>query len=229
MKKNPQKNQLLLHNNASTYIFARKMLRWVNTTSVKMQMGGKFLSPVCFWGKYLFLPFMALFLLSCEEDKNAKVFIPYKGPLEEAEKIEMLYSEAALLKVRVTTSKQIQLPSQDKIFPKPVLVEFYSPGGQVITTLRSDSARYVFSTGLYKVKGNVKVVNTQKQERLLSDELTWDPNTQKIYTDKRVTIESLSSGERINGLGLDANQDFTQYSVRKPTGFFNAPAGMTTY
>lgn len=227
MKKNPQKKQLFLENTALTYIFAPKMLRWVNTTSVKMQMGGKFLSPVCFWGKAIFTVLILVTLLSCEEDKNAKLFIPYKGPLEEAEAIEVLYSEAAQLKVRVTTSKQIKLPSEDKIFPKPVMVEFYGPNGQVLTTLRSDSARYDFKSGFYKVKGNVKVVNTQKQERLMSDELTWDPNTQKIYTDKAVTIESLSSGERINGLGLDANQDFTQYSVRKPTGFFNAPAGIS--
>ena len=70
------------------------------------------------------------------------------------------------------------------------------------------------------------MINTAKQERLLTDELTWNPQTQKVYTDKRVVVENQITGERLNGLGLDANQDFTQYSIRKPTGFFNAPAGM---
>jgi LPS export ABC transporter protein LptC len=101
--------------------------------------------------------------------------------------------------------------------------------GQVITTLEADSGRYEFKTGLYKVKGNVKVINTQRQERLLTDELTWNPGTKKVFTDKRVTIESQTSGEKINGMGLDANQDFSQYSIRRPTGFFNAPAGMNNY
>lgn len=219
MKKNPLKNQLFLENLAETPNFATKMLRWVNTTSAKMQMGDKLLSPICF------LVF-SLFFVACQEEKSNQKFIPYKGPLEEAENIEVLYSESGMLKVRMKTAKQIKAGSEDKIFPKKVFVDFFSPTGQVTTTLESDSGRYEYRTGLYKVKGNVKVINTAKQERLLTDELTWNPQTQKVYTDKRVVVENQITGERLNGLGLDANQDFTQYSIRKPTGFFNAPSGM---
>lgn len=221
MKKNPLKNQLFLENLAETSNFAIKMLRWVNTTSAKMQMGDKLLSPICFL-------LLSLFFVACQEEKNNQKFIPYKGPLEEAENIEVLYSESGMLKVRMKTAKQIKAGSEDKIFPKKVFVDFFSPTGQVTTTLESDSGRYEYRTGLYKVKGNVKVINTAKQERLLTDELTWNPQTQKVYTDKRVVVENQITGERLNGLGLDANQDFTQYSIRKPTGFFNAPAGMVS-
>ncbi|MFN8347927.1 MAG: LPS export ABC transporter periplasmic protein LptC [Spirosomataceae bacterium] len=220
MKKNLFKKQLFLENVGKTLTFTAKMLRWVNTTSAKMQMGGKFLPPICF---YLFL----FFLIACQEEKGAQKFIPYKGPLEEAEHIEVLYSESGMLKVRVKTAKQIKMDSEDKVFPKKVFVDFFGPAGDILTTLQSDSGRYEYRTGLYKVKGNVKVVNTAKKERLLTDELTWNPQTQKVYTDKRVVVENQVTGERLNGLGLDANQDFTQYSIRKPTGFFNAPAGMS--
>jgi LPS export ABC transporter protein LptC len=219
MKKNPLKNQLFLENLAETSNFAIKMLRWVNTTSAKMQMGDKLLSPICFL-------VLSLFFVACQEEKSNQKFIPYKGPLEEAENIEVLYSESGMLKVRMKTAKQIKAGSEDKIFPKKVFVDFFAPTGQVTTTLESDSGRYEYRTGLYKVKGNVKVINTAKQERLLTDELTWNPQTQKVYTDKRVVVENQITGERLNGLGLDANQDFSQYSIRKPTGFFNAPAGM---
>ena len=219
MKKNLFKKQLFLENFGKTFNFTTKMLRWVNTTSAKMQMGGKFLPPICF---------IALlgFTVACQQEKGVQKFIPYKGPLEEAENIEVLYSESGLLKVRLKTAKQIKMGSEDKVFPKKVFVDFFGPTGDILTTLQSDSGRYEYRTGLYKVKGNVKVVNTAKKERLLTDELTWNPQTQKVYTDKRVVVENQVSGERLNGLGLDANQDFTQYSIRKPTGFFNAPAGM---
>lgn len=203
------------------FTFTLKMLRWVNTTSLKMQMGDKFLSPICFFVLLLYIS------SACQEEKNNQKFIPYNGPLEEAENIEVLYSETGLMKVRMKTAKQIKLGSEDKIFPKKVFVDFFAPTGQVTTTLESDSGRFEYRTGLYKVKGNVKVINTAKQERLLTDELTWNPQTQKVYTDKRVVVENQLTGERLNGLGLDANQDFTQYSIRKPTGFFNAPAGMS--
>ncbi len=235
MKKNPFKNQLFLENTRKPRNFTSKMLRWVNTTSARMQMGDKLLSPICFLAnsvilsklRQLSLFFLLLMVLSaCREDKDSKKFIPYNGPLEEAENIEVLYSELGLLKVRVRTAKQIKLPSEDKLFPKKVFVDFYGPAGDVLTTLQSDSGRYENRTGLYRVKGNVKVV-TQKKERLFSDELTWNPQTQKVYTDKKVTIENQLSGEKMNGLGLDANQDFSQYSIRRPTGFFNAPAGIS--
>jgi len=219
MKKNPLKKQLSLESLTKYFTFTAKMLRWVNTTSLKTQMGDKLLSPICF---LLLLTFFA-----CQEEKNNQKFIPYHGPLEEAENIEVLYSEAGLMKVRMKTAKQIKLSSEDKVFPKKIFVDFFAPTGQITTTLEADSGRFEYRTGLYKVKGNVKVINSAKRERLLTDELTWNPQTQKVFTEKRVVVENQNTGERINGLGLDANQDFTQYSIRKPTGFFNAPAGMS--
>ncbi len=48
-------------------------------------------------------------MVACQEEKSATKFIPYKGPLEEAENIEVLYSESGLLKVRVKTAKQIKV------------------------------------------------------------------------------------------------------------------------
>ena len=175
------------------------------------------------------LYFVALFCLAtaCDKDENAKKFIPYKGALEEAENVQVLFSENAILKVKVNTAKQIKQPNEDKVFPKPVFIDFYDPTGKnVITTLRSDSGRLDNQTGIYRVMGNVKVVKNLTQERLTSDELTWNPATQKVYTDKKVKVESIASGELIRGDGLDAAQDFSKYSIRKPTGFFNAPAGV---
>ena len=57
--------------------------------------------------------------------------------------------------------------------------------------------------------GNVVVINKQKQEKLLTPELNWKPVTKKVYTDKRVTILSQLTGEKLYGIGLDANQDFS--------------------
>ena len=214
MKKNLFKKQLLLESLSKKPNFTAKMLRWVNTTSAKMQMGDKLLSPICFI-------VLLTIGMACQEKKSATKFIPYKGPLEEAEKLEVLYSEEGLLKVRVKTEKQIKSGLDDKIFPKQIFVDFFGPNGQVMTTLVSDSGRYEF-----RVSSNLAEGNTLKQERLLTDELTWNPNTKKVYTEKPVMVENQRSGEQMKGIGLDANQDFTQYSIRRPTGFFNAPAGM---
>jgi LPS export ABC transporter protein LptC len=184
-------------------------------------MGDKLLSLICFLLSFTFLT-------SCEDDKKNQKFIAYKGPIEDADSIRVIYSEGGLLKVRVNTAKQLKYADENKIFPKPVFIDFFDPmGSQVITTLRSDSGRYDNRLNVYKVMGNVVVINTTKRQKLSTDELIWNPATKKVYTEKPVIIESQATGERINGLGLDANQDFTQYSVRKVTGYFNAPSGMT--
>jgi LPS export ABC transporter protein LptC len=73
--------------------------------------------------------------------------------------------------------------------------------------------------------GNVVVINKQKQEKLTTNELNWNPQTKKVFTEKPVLVQSKLTGESLRGLGLDANQDFSQYSIRKVTGVFNVEGG----
>lgn len=169
---------------------------------------------------------VAWLLTGCaEETKVKKKIEPYQGPIEEISNVQMLYSEAALLKVRLTTPRQLRYQNDNRKYPQTVNISFYGPAGEEVTTLRSDSGRYDKAKDLYTVMGHVVVINKQKHEKLLSNELNWKPNTKKIYTDKRVTILSQATGEKLYGLGLDASQDFSQYSIRHPTGVFNVEAG----
>lgn len=165
-------------------------------------------------------------LIACEEKKQIRKVDPYSGPIEEINDVKLLYSEAAKLKVRLTTAKQFRYTNEDRRYPKPVYISFYNPTGEEVTTIRSDSGRYDKAKDLYIVMGNVVVVNKQKQEKLLTPELNWKPQTKKVFTDKRVTILSQQTGEKLYGIGLDANQDFSQYSIRKPTGIFNMEGGI---
>ena len=165
------------------------------------------------------------FLTSCEEPKQGKKTPAYTGPIEEINDVKLLYSEVAILKVKLTTPKQFRYANEDRKYPKPVSIIFYGPAGEEVTTLRSDSGRYNKAKDLYTVMGNVVVINKQKQEKLLTPELNWNPVTKKVFTEKRVTVISQMTGEKLYGTGLDANQDFTNYSIRKPSGIFNAEGG----
>jgi len=165
-------------------------------------------------------------IFSCEEPKETKEVKRYKGPVEVINDVRLLYSEAAKLKVKLTTPKQLRYENDDRKYPEQVDVEFYAPTGDVMTTIRSDSGRYDKAKNLYTVMGNVVVVNKQKQEKLLTPELNWNPATKKVFTESRVTVISQLTGEKLYGLGLDANQDFTSYRIRKPTGVFNVEGGI---
>ena len=164
-------------------------------------------------------------IFSCEEPKQAKKPVAYTGPIEEINDVKLLYSEVAMLKVKLTTPKQFRYANDDRKYPKPVSIVFYGPAGEEVTTLRSDSGRYSKAKDLYTVMGNVIVINRQKQEKLLTPELNWNPVTKKVFTQKRVTVISQMTGEKLYGTGLDANQDFTNYKIRKPSGIFNAEGG----
>ncbi|QJW90079.1 LPS export ABC transporter periplasmic protein LptC [Spirosoma taeanense] len=165
-------------------------------------------------------------LLACDEPKQVKKVAPYQGPVEEINDVRLLYSEAAMLKVKLTTARQFRYANDNRTYPKPVHISFYGPTGAEVTTLRSDSGRYDKAKDLYTVMGNVVVINKEKQEKLLTPELSWNPATKKVFTDKRVAVISQQTGEKLYGLGLDANQDFSQYSIRKPTGVFNVEGGL---
>lgn len=170
---------------------------------------------------------LAMLLLSCEEDKKPVKSVAYTGPIEEISNVKLLYSEAALMRVKLTTARQLRFINDDRKYPKEVFIDFYDPtGAQIVTTLRSDSGRYDKAKDLYTVMGHVVVVNKAKQEKLQTNLLHWNPNTKKVFTEKRVVVSSQLTGERLYGLGLDANQDFSRYSIRKPTGVFNLEGGL---
>lgn len=174
--------------------------------------------------KYIFIALLTGLLgvgvSGCKEEAEVKKTKPYTGPLEEINDVVILYSEAAQLKVKMQTPLQYKYQSNDRIYPKTVNIEFYGPDGQIETTLRADSGRYVHAQNFYRVMGNVVVINRQKNQELYTPELNWNPTTRKVYTEKPVKILSKKSNERLEGIGLDTDQTFSHYFIRKPTGIF---------
>ena len=65
------------------------------------------------------------------------------------------------------------------------------------------------------MKDDVVVVN-EKGERLSTQELTWNKEKKKIYTDKYVQIETEDA--ILRGDGFEADERFTRYKILKPKG-----------
>lgn len=173
----------------------------------------------------LFAGLLGIGLSGCKEEPAAKKTKPYTGPLEEITDVQVLYSEAAQLKVKMTSPLQYKYQTNDRVYPKTVNIEFYGPDGQIETTLRADSGRYVHAQNFYRVMGNVVVVNKKKNQDLYTPELNWNPTTKKVYTEKPVKILSKATNERLEGVGLDTDQAFSHYFIRKPTGIFRLAEG----
>lgn len=154
-----------------------------------------------------------------DPDKEKK----YTGPTMENHDVTTLYSDSARLLIKLQAPLQQEFENGEGVFPEGLYVEFYEKEkgleGQVTSTLRANYGRQNRDKNLYEVRGNVVVDNLTKQEKLETEQLFWDRRKARIYTEKFVKITTPE--EVIMGQGLQANQDFSNYKIKKVTGTFN--------
>ncbi|WP_187263395.1 LPS export ABC transporter periplasmic protein LptC [Pontibacter beigongshangensis] len=156
---------------------------------------------------------------ACDKDlKDPDKEIKYTGPLIENNNVLTLFSDSARLLIKMKAPVQQEFENGDAIFPKGVYIEFYDEPGVMTSTLRSNYGKQDRNKNLYHVTGNVVVENLQKKEKIETEELFWDKNRDKIYTDKFVKITTDS--EVITGYGLRTNQKFSPWVMTKVTGSF---------
>lgn len=172
------------------------------------------------WVKH-FGYFSVLFLLSCGGNDLVKLrTISSKEastPTVESHSVKLIYSDSNRVKV-LLTSPVLVLYNTDKpyrVSPKGVHIDFLNKELKVVSTVDADYAIQYDDPKIMVAKRNVRVVN-KAGIRLNTEELTWDQDKKKIYTDKYVKITK-PDGE-YEGDGLDANEDFTKYSFRNFKG-----------
>lgn len=158
---------------------------------------------------------LLIVLSNCNGGDN-KEPVEYKGPLREAEKVELFYSENDRVKVKMLADLLYEFENGDQEFPKGIYMEFYDEFGQLESTLKANHAYYFKKEGHWRGRGNVELKSLAKKEQLNTEELFYKPQTKKIYTDKFVTIRL--QGDVLYGEGLTANSDLTEYVIQKPSG-----------
>jgi len=168
---------------------------------------------------YSLVSLFLIALLSCENDiEKVRLFIsPEKTPVETAKDVELLYSDSARLKMKMTAPEmnRYESPKEYIEMPRGVVLLFYDDSGQVNSQLTANYALRHQDNGKMEAKNNVIVVNN-KGERLDTEHLIWDEEKQKLYTKSKVTITT--ADEVLKGDGLESNRDFTEYRILKPSG-----------
>lgn len=161
---------------------------------------------------------LLLILAACSQKENTQPK-EYEGPLQEAENLEMLYTENEKLKVKMKTPLLYEFKNSDREFPKGINLEFYDVNGKLSSTLRADHAYYFKNEDKWRAQGKVEVINIEKNEQLTTEELFWFPTKETISSDKFVTIRQQK--EVIFGEGLLAKQDMSSYEITNPHGSFS--------
>lgn len=173
----------------------------------------------------LFLLFakMSLLLLcfaSCENDlaEINRLFSDEDTKKEIAKGVTILYSDSAILKVKVIApvmERFVEREEPRQIFPNGLRVEFYDERGKADSWLTAKNGTRYEKSGRMVVTDSV-VWQSVNLERLESEELIWDEKLQKVHTNKFVVIKR--PGEIIYGYGFEANQDFSKSTIRAIEG-----------
>ena len=158
---------------------------------------------------------LSVFACSSELDER-KTFEAYAGPIMEVDTVTILYSDSAVVRVKIIAPKQFEFENGDREFPHHIFIEFYEPDGSMSSTLEANSAYYTKETNLYKANGDVEVIGYLEPQKMNSEELYWDPNKEEIYTDTFVRIQT--DDQISTGTGMVAKQDFSTYRILNPSG-----------
>lgn len=158
---------------------------------------------------------LLLSLLSCGEEVDSSILETYKGPVGLAFDIEMFHSDSTIIRTKVIAKKQMEFATGDQEFPEGIEIFFYDIEGNTSSTMRADKGYFDRTKNIYRGEGDVRVHNIEKDQKLSSEELYWDPNAKKIYTEKFVTIQEKET--IFNGTGMEADDKFSTYKLFKVT------------
>jgi LPS export ABC transporter protein LptC len=161
--------------------------------------------------------FILLFAFACNQAELKEPLI-YDGPARIGEDVELYYTENNQVKVKMIAALIYEFENGDNEFPKGIYLEFFNEFGKLESTLRANEAYYFKKEDQWRGRGKVEVKNLEKNEQLNTEELFWKPAQEKIFTDKFVTIRQ--QADVIYGQGLEAKQDMSDYTIKKPEGEF---------
>lgn len=166
------------------------------------------------------------FLCSCENDIIAiKELDAKKVGVEEAKMVKVNYSlggrKKAILVSPLMYRVQETVPYIE--FPKSIHVDFYNAEGKVESKLDAKYAKYKESQSNVFLRDSVRVINVLG-DTLYCNELNWDltKTGAEFYTNKPVRIRTRT--QIIDGIGMEAKQDFKEWHIVQPVGFLKVPA-----
>ena len=83
-----------------------------------------------FWRRGALVGAGLLALVGCEKKSGNGPFVTYTGPLMETTNVRTLFSDSAKLKLQLTAPLEQQFENGDVLYPKGMVVTFYTDGGQ---------------------------------------------------------------------------------------------------
>lgn len=174
--------------------------------------------------RLFYIAFVFLMLLqSCSTgEEQAKALAVEKVlPVETGKDVEILYTDSGLPKAMVKTPLMERYAGGDKNYTemrKGISIKFLNRAQQVESFL---TANYAIRYDLDKkvIARNKVVVRNVDGDTLRTEELHWNEATQRVSSDKYVTITT--KNELIMGDGFESDVSFKNPKIYKIRGIIN--------
>lgn len=165
----------------------------------------------------------SVLVVACSEEKTEVVHREVDGnivPTMLTHDVVTLISDSGITRYRITTPvwyvyDEADVPNWK--FPDGMFMEKFAPDFSTDATIVCDSAVYFKNDGLWRLDGNVNILNTAG-EKFLTQQVFWNQKEKTVYSDSFIHIEK--SDRIIEGYGFESNERMTIYTVNNPSGIF---------
>ncbi len=166
---------------------------------------------------------------ACSDDKRETISIsadPETFPTMRTVNVSTLISDSGYTRYHITTPLWLMYEEAAEPhwnFPGGLFIVQFNDSMQESGIFTADTATYFSLKKIWRFDRNVRMKNIDG-DRFRTQQLFWDQNTRKVYSDSFIHIER--ADRTIEGYGFISNESMTDYTIRRPSGIFPTNAFM---
>jgi len=162
----------------------------------------------------------AFTVLACSDgdlNRAREIALKQEVQVETTNGAEIIYSDSAKVKAKLKAPVLLHFKAKNPYYemPKGIDVTFYDENLKVTSTVVSDYAIRRENEKSVELRKNVVAKNAEGKT-FKSEELIWDENTKKFFSNKLVTI--ITEQATISGTSFWALEDFSYYEIKQGSG-----------
>lgn len=165
-----------------------------------------------------------LTVAACSDDKRETIALsadPETFPTMRTLNVSTTISDSGYTRYHITSPVWLMFEeAQDPHwnFPDGIFVVKLDNNMLEDGTFTADTATFFSTRKLWQFDRNVRMRNVAG-DRFLTQQLFWNQNTRKIYSDSFIHIER--ADRVIEGYGFESDESMTEYTVHRPTAILS--------
>lgn len=172
------------------------------------------------------------FFSSCDEEKRETISIsadPETFPTMQTIDVSTTISDSGYTRYHIIAPLWLMFEEAKEPhwnFPKGIDVVKFDNDMKEDGTFTADTALFWSVQKIWRFDRNVRMKNVNG-DKFMTQQLFWDQNKHKIYSDSFIHIER--TDKIIEGYGFESNEQMTEYTIRRPSGIFPTSAFVTNH